>query len=197
MAATPHDDLFQGRAAARRPYARRILVAHDVRPGLLHAAGQPQRGTNSGTVNLDAKELEFAADGSLTIHLAHEEPADAAARANWLPAPEGQFALIIRAYVPTQPILDGDYKFPDVRVEVSRRTRGEILANPGVVVSPSEDWGWETCSSFDGIRCAPAFWRPWSAFLGRAGAGPGRPRQSVAEPGRGPDQRVVPEQHPL
>jgi hypothetical protein len=74
----------------------------------------PNERTNIGTVNLDAKELEFAADGSLTIHLAHEEPADAAARANWLPSPEGQFALIIRAYVPTQPILDGDYKFPDV-----------------------------------------------------------------------------------
>jgi hypothetical protein len=74
----------------------------------------PNGRTNIGTVNLDAEELEFAADGSLTIHLAHEEPADPAARANWLPAPEGQFALIIRAYVPTEPILDGDYEFPDV-----------------------------------------------------------------------------------
>jgi hypothetical protein len=74
----------------------------------------PNGRTNIGTVNLDADELEFAADGSLTIHIAHEEPADAAARANWLPAPEGQFALIVRAYVPTEPILDGSYKFPNV-----------------------------------------------------------------------------------
>jgi hypothetical protein len=55
------------------------------------------------------------AGGSLTIHIAHEQPADAAARANWLPAPEGRFTLIIRAYVPTEPILDGSYKFPDVK----------------------------------------------------------------------------------
>jgi hypothetical protein len=75
----------------------------------------PNGRTNIGTVNLDAMELEFAGDGSLTIHIAHEEPADPVAKANWLPAPEGQFALIIRAYVPTEPILDGDYEFADVK----------------------------------------------------------------------------------
>jgi hypothetical protein len=75
----------------------------------------PNGRTNIGTVNLDADELEFAADGSLTIPIAHAEPADAEARANWLPAPEGQFALVIRVYVPSEPILDGSYKFPDVR----------------------------------------------------------------------------------
>jgi hypothetical protein len=74
----------------------------------------PNGRTNVGTVNLDAKELDFAADGSLTITMSHEEPTDAVTKTNWLPAPEGQFALIIRAYVPTEPILDGSYKFPDV-----------------------------------------------------------------------------------
>lgn len=34
-----------------------------------------------------------------------------------LPAPEGQFALIIRAQVPEQPILDDSYRFPDVSRE--------------------------------------------------------------------------------
>jgi hypothetical protein len=47
-------------------------------------------------------------------HLSHDEPADADSRANWLPVPEGQFALIVRAYVPTEPILDGSYKLPNV-----------------------------------------------------------------------------------
>jgi hypothetical protein len=70
--------------------------------------------TNIGTVLLDANELKFAADGSLTITMSREEPADAEAKANWLPAPDGKFALIIRAYVPTQPILDGTYKSPNV-----------------------------------------------------------------------------------
>jgi hypothetical protein len=74
----------------------------------------PNGRTNTGTVSLDANELTFADDGSLTITMSHEEPADPAAKTNWLPAPEGQFALIVRAYVPTQSILDGSYKFPDV-----------------------------------------------------------------------------------
>jgi hypothetical protein len=74
----------------------------------------PNGRTNIGSVSLDADELKFGKDGSLTIHLSREEPKDADARANWLPAPEGQFALIIRAYVPTQPLLDGSYKLPNV-----------------------------------------------------------------------------------
>jgi hypothetical protein len=53
-------------------------------------------------------------DGSLTITISHTQPKDAIARANWLPAPEGQFALLVRAYVPTQPVLDGRYKLPNV-----------------------------------------------------------------------------------
>jgi hypothetical protein len=58
--------------------------------------------------------LKFAADGSLTITMSKNEPADAVAKANWLPAPDGQFALIVRAYVPTRPVLDGSYKLPNV-----------------------------------------------------------------------------------
>jgi hypothetical protein len=33
---------------------------------------------------------------------------------NWLPAPNGQFALIVRTYVPTQSIQDDSYKLPNV-----------------------------------------------------------------------------------
>ena len=74
----------------------------------------PNGRTNVGTVSLDANELKFADDGSLTITLSHNEPVDPIARSNWLPAPEGQFALIVRTYVPTAPILDDSYKLPDV-----------------------------------------------------------------------------------
>jgi hypothetical protein len=77
-------------------------------------ADAPEGRTNIGTVNLDADQLDFAEDGSLTLVMSHEAPADPAARANWLPAPEGQFALIVRAYVPGEPILDDSYVFPDV-----------------------------------------------------------------------------------
>lgn len=69
---------------------------------------------NVGTVNLDANELAFAADGSLTLVLSHDEPDDAQGKANWLPAPDGQFALLLRAYVPAEAILDGSYLLPQV-----------------------------------------------------------------------------------
>jgi hypothetical protein len=46
----------------------------------------PNGRNNVGTVSLDANELKFAADGSLTVHMSREEPTDADARTNWLPA---------------------------------------------------------------------------------------------------------------
>lgn len=54
------------------------------------------------------------ADGGLTIHLRHGEPADAAARANWLPAPEAGFYLCLRAYIPRPEMLDGRYDLPSI-----------------------------------------------------------------------------------
>ena len=57
---------------------------------------------------------EWDTAGSLTLHLSQKPPEGVDAQANWLPAPEGQFALIVRAYVPMQPILDGKYKLPNV-----------------------------------------------------------------------------------
>ena len=84
--------------------------------------------TNIGTVNLDANELKFAADGSLTLHISSEEPEDADARANWLPAPHDQFALLLRAYVPTRPLLEGSYKLPEVRRAATPPARVEAPA---------------------------------------------------------------------
>jgi len=78
-------------------------------------ATSPNGRHNIGTVNLDANELKFAADGSLTLHLSHAQPAGKDEQANWLPAPEGQFALLVRTYVPTKPILDGSYQLPNVQ----------------------------------------------------------------------------------
>ncbi|MFD9663953.1 DUF1254 domain-containing protein [Rhodococcus sp. NPDC059968] len=76
-------------------------------------ANAPGGRVNLGTVNLDAGDLTFG-DGTLTLHLCHDEPTDPDARANWLPAPDDEFRLIIRAYVPDKSILDSTYHFPDV-----------------------------------------------------------------------------------
>jgi len=57
-------------------------------------------------------------DGGLTLHIGHARPRDAAAEANWLPAPEGDFYLCLRAYVPRAEMIDGRYALPPlVRIE--------------------------------------------------------------------------------
>ena len=52
------------------------------------------------------------ADGALTIALQHERPTDA--EVNWLPAPEGPFWLILRAYQPGPGLLDGSWSPPPI-----------------------------------------------------------------------------------
>lgn len=61
----------------------------------------------------------FAArpDGSFEIPIQSAEPTGAFA-ANWLPAPEGDFYVILRLYQPGKAILSGAYKLPElVRVK--------------------------------------------------------------------------------
>ena len=48
-------------------------------------------------------------DGSVTIYIQHESPGPEK-EANWLPAPDGPFALALRIYWPEQDILDGKWE---------------------------------------------------------------------------------------
>jgi hypothetical protein len=59
----------------------------------------------------DRDPLERGTDGSITIHVAHECPADAA-RTNWLPAPAGPFSLTLRLYAPDPAALTGAWTPP-------------------------------------------------------------------------------------
>ncbi len=56
--------------------------------------------------------LLYAEDGSLTIYLSRAEPAQGPA--NWLPTPEGDFDVLLRAYEPSQAMLDGTWMPPAV-----------------------------------------------------------------------------------
>lgn len=60
--------------------------------------------------------LRRDADGGLTLHIQHARPEGEAAQANWLPAPEGDFYLCLRAYVPRAELLDGHYLLPPLTV---------------------------------------------------------------------------------
>jgi len=58
--------------------------------------------------------LKLSADGSLTIYVQADSPAEAQ-RDNWLPAPKGDFSLYVRAYWPKAAILDGSWTPPVVQ----------------------------------------------------------------------------------
>ena len=70
---------------------------------------------NRFSVGTKNKDLNFAADGSLTIYVQAEAPTDPAQRANWLPAPKGDFSLYVRAYWPKAEIMEGSWTPPAVR----------------------------------------------------------------------------------
>ena len=59
--------------------------------------------------------IRYDEDGALRITISRDEPADLAARANWLPAPDAAFRLVFRLYMPGEEILRGEYSYPQVR----------------------------------------------------------------------------------
>lgn len=57
--------------------------------------------------------LAYNADGSLDLWIGAASPG-AERESNWLPAPEGPFALFMRAYLPRPELLDGRWRLPPV-----------------------------------------------------------------------------------
>ncbi|GAB5375333.1 MAG: DUF1254 domain-containing protein [Acuticoccus sp.] len=65
-----------------------------------------------GTKNAD---LELGDDGSLTLYVSATRP-EGAPESNWLPAPDGNFSLYLRAYWGEEAILDGSWSPPKIEV---------------------------------------------------------------------------------
>lgn len=59
--------------------------------------------------------LTYDKDGGLTFYLQHASPGKDR-ESNWLPAPEGSFYVILRAYVPKKEMLTGTYRLPPIEV---------------------------------------------------------------------------------
>ena len=74
-----------------------LLVANPINRYLINSPMLP-------TLNQDP-------DGGYTIYLQKDSPG-ADKESNWLPAPEGPFAVIMRLYWPEPPALDGTWKAP-------------------------------------------------------------------------------------
>lgn len=66
------------------------------------------------------RELCYDGDGGLRIAVGAHEPADATLRRNWLPAPEGQFYLALRLYMPGPAHLSRTFAYP----VIERQERG-------------------------------------------------------------------------
>lgn len=62
----------------------------------------------------DRDKLQFNDDGSLDIYIQQESPGKDR-ESNWLPAPKGDFNLVMRLYWPKLEILTGDWNPPPVR----------------------------------------------------------------------------------
>jgi hypothetical protein len=63
-----------------------------------------------GTKN---KDLQFGADGSLTLYVGAKSPGKDK-ESNWLPAPQGTFSLLLRTYWPDRAVVDGTWVPPEV-----------------------------------------------------------------------------------
>ncbi|SDB59386.1 DUF1254 domain-containing protein [Bauldia litoralis] len=61
-------------------------------------------------------DMQKNEDGSLTLSIQHEEPTDAKAKANWLPAPDGPIYIVMRLYWPKAEALNGSWEPPAIEV---------------------------------------------------------------------------------
>lgn len=59
-----------------------------------------------------SRDLHRNQDGGLDLLIQKEEPGEGPA--NWLPAPPGSFALMMRAYLPRPEMLDGRFRYPGI-----------------------------------------------------------------------------------
>lgn len=57
--------------------------------------------------------LKLNKDGSLTLYLSGEPPADKKLRANWLPTGDKPYYLVMRTYFPSADIIEGRYAPPE------------------------------------------------------------------------------------
>jgi len=61
----------------------------------------------------DRSGLTANSDGSIDIYI--QSAAPATHETNWLPAPAGNFKLTLRAYLPGDAVLNGEYRVPPVQ----------------------------------------------------------------------------------
>ena len=84
------------------------LTMYDAQSKMLIANEIDRYKVGSDTAGLKARD-----DGSFEIPISHAKPTGDFA-GNWLPAPEGEFYLILRIYQPKESVLSGTWQLPNV-----------------------------------------------------------------------------------
>jgi hypothetical protein len=59
-------------------------------------------------------DMKLNADGSLTLYL-QNKASEKGLENNWLPAPDGEFYMLLRVYWPKEEFLNGTWKVPEVK----------------------------------------------------------------------------------
>ena len=60
------------------------------------------------------EDLKYDSTGALTVVISHTQPDQSA---NWLPAPQGNFFLVLRTYEPNAALRNGTYRVPPITRE--------------------------------------------------------------------------------
>ncbi len=68
---------------------------------------------NRYSIGSQTKSLVKNKDGSTTIYFQHESPGNEK-EGNWLPTPNAPFYTVLRIYGPSEEVLDGSYKLPEI-----------------------------------------------------------------------------------
>jgi hypothetical protein len=68
---------------------------------------------NRYKVGSETPGLKTNPDGSIRVSIQHDEP-KGPEKANWLPAPKGNFFLVLRFYQPRRELLQGEYPLPQL-----------------------------------------------------------------------------------
>lgn len=93
-------------------------------------------------------DLKRDADGGLTLYLQHDSPGPDK-KANWLPAPDGAFAVIMRLYWPKDEALDGTWSAPPLqRVGAENADRVAVTVE-NFVRAESDTYFRDTVKGFD------------------------------------------------
>jgi hypothetical protein len=69
---------------------------------------------NRYSISQNTEGLKYNPDGSLDIYIQHANPGTEK-ESNWLPAPGGEFNLVLREYNPQDAILKGEYQITPVQ----------------------------------------------------------------------------------